>query len=209
MYVMIICILKRYRKGENIMNENKLKEILDNHKLWLKTEGEQGKKADLKEVVLYGANLRGQDLRFANLSGINLEEADLSGTKLMGADLSDSDLCGANFSSADLSGANLGGADFSETDLRGASLEGANLSGVDLRGADLKGASLEFAAFPLWDGGTDVNIDDKQVKELLYHLLKNVSCSKNVSEELKTLLLKEELIDKANESYLAKDCGMI
>lgn len=188
---------------------NKLRKVLDNHRLWIKSEGEQGKKASLCEETLTGVDLSGQDLRFADLRGINLEDADLRNINLMGADLSDSELCGAKLSGADLSGANLGGADFSDADLKEACLEGANLSGADLRGADLKGASLAFAAFPLWDGGCDVGIDDTEAKQLLYHLLKNVSYSFNVSNELKELLLKKDIIDKANESYLAEECGQI
>lgn len=192
-----------------MMKEKELKNILDNHKLWIKSEGEQGRRADLSEAVIFGENLSGQDLRFADLSCANLEEADLKNINLMGADLSDSDLCGADLSGANLSGANLGGTDFSGAKLTGASLEGANLSGATLSGADLKGASLDFAAFPLWCGGINVHIDDTQAVQLLYHLLKNVSCSKNVSGELKALLLQKSIIAKANEFYMTAECGRI
>lgn len=37
--------------------------------------------------------------------------------------------------------------------------------------ADLSGADLDYSAFPLWCGGLDVNIDDRQATQLLYHLL--------------------------------------
>lgn len=191
------------------MNKRKSKMILDNHTLWIKSGGEEGKKADLSDECLYGANLSGLDLRFADLSGVNLEEAALKNINLMGADLSDSDLSGADFSDADLSGANLGGADFSGANLKYANLEGANLSGANLKGADLKGASLDFAAFPLWCGGVDVNIDEDQAIQLLYHLLKNIEYSKNVGVNLKRLLLKKEIVDIANKFYMAKECGKI
>ena len=191
------------------MNKTKIKEILDKHRLWIKSEGEDGEKADLSEEVLSGEDLQGVDLRFADLSGVNLEGADLKSAHLMGVDLSDSDLLDANFSDADLSGVNLGGADLEGANLRGANLEGANLSGASLKGADLKWAKLEYSSFPLWSGGVDVNIDDTQALQLLYFLLKNVSFSKNISKEFKMMLLKNDMVSKANECYLAKECGKI
>lgn len=62
--------------------EEKLKVILEEHKLWLKSEGAQGKRA----------NLAGADLTTANLEGANLTEANLAGAKLKGADLTNADL---------------------------------------------------------------------------------------------------------------------
>ena len=44
------------------MNKEKLNKILDNHKLWLRTNGEQGEKADLR-----GADLREADLDYSSL----------------------------------------------------------------------------------------------------------------------------------------------
>ena len=108
------------------MTKGKLAEILAAHKLWLADEP-NGRRANLRN-----ANLIGADLRDADLSGANLRYADLSGADLSGADLS-----GANLRYADLSGADLSGADLS-----GANLRNANLIGADLRDADLSGAVL-------------------------------------------------------------------
>ncbi|EGT4335103.1 pentapeptide repeat-containing protein [Cronobacter malonaticus] len=94
------------------MNSAELSKILDEHKVWVTSFGENGSKA----------NLRGADLRGANLSD---------------ADLSDANLYGANLYGADLRGANLYGADLRGADLRGADLRGANLRGADLSGANL------------------------------------------------------------------------
>ena len=55
------------------MNSTELKEILDQHKLWLKSDGKEGKRADLRK-----ANLKGANLSKANLSGANLSKADLT-----------------------------------------------------------------------------------------------------------------------------------
>ena len=92
------------------MNKDVLNKILDNHKLWLKTNGEQGEKAnlrganlseaDLSEADLSEANLRGADLRWANLSETNLSETNLSEANLRGADLRGANL---DFSSMPLS----------------------------------------------------------------------------------------------------------
>jgi len=191
------------------MEKRELEKVLEKHKLWIKSGGEQGERANLSEEVLYREDLKGIDFRFADLTGVNLEEADLKNANLMGVDLSDSDLAGGNFSGADLSGANLGGADLSGANLTGANLEGANLSGVNLKDADLKGASLDYAAFPLWCGGVDVNIDEPQAIQILYHLLKNVSYSRNISKDFKMMLLKKDMVDKANEFYMADECGKI
>ena len=71
---------------------------------------------------LYGADLRGADLRGANLYGADLRGANLRGANLYGADLRGADLCGT-----DLYGADLRGADLYDADLRGANLQEAKL----------------------------------------------------------------------------------
>ena len=79
-----------------------LQKILADHALWLESEGEHGKRADLR-----GADLRGADLRGANLSDADLRGANLRGANLSEANLSEADLRGANLSAANLRGANL------------------------------------------------------------------------------------------------------
>ena len=69
------------------MNKDKLNKILDNHKLWLKTGGKEGEKADLRGADLQGADLREADLRWAHLRGADLRGADLRWANLRGADL--------------------------------------------------------------------------------------------------------------------------
>ena len=111
------------------MEQAKLDKILDNHKLWLKTDGEQG--------------------------------------------------------------------------------ERANLSSADLSYADLRYADLDYSAFPLWCGGLNVHIDDKQAKQLLYHLVRNVQYSKNTSSEMKKICKLKSIIKKANEFHRVNECGKI
>ena len=105
------------------MEASKLKEILDQHRLWIVTNGVQGERADLKD-----ADLRGASLYRANLGGANLR--------------------GANLTRANLRGANLTGAKLSRTNLTGANLEGANLYRAYLTGAYLTGANLSNAILP-------------------------------------------------------------
>ena len=62
------------------MGNDKLNEVLKEHKLWLETEGKEGQRADLS-----GANLEDADLRKADLRGACLEYADLGDAYLYGA----------------------------------------------------------------------------------------------------------------------------
>ena len=99
------------------MEASKLKEILDQHQLWIETKGKQGVYADLG----------GADLRRANLINANLSYADLINANLRGADL-----INANLYRANLYRANLGGADLKGSNLTGANLTGANLTNAIL-----------------------------------------------------------------------------
>ena len=81
------------------MEASKLKEILEQHQLWI--DGKGGR------ANLIGANLEGANLHGANLSGADLFCADLTGAILTGAILYDANLTGAILSGAILSGAIL------------------------------------------------------------------------------------------------------
>ena len=161
------------------MEQAKLNKILENHKLWLKTNGEQGERADLSN-----ADLRYADLRYADLSYADLRNADLRNADLRNADLSNADLSNADLRYADLSNA-------------------------DLRNADLSEADLDYSAFPLWCGGLNVHIDDKQATQLLYHLLRNVKYSKNTSKALKKICRIKSLVNQANKFHRVGECGEI
>ena len=127
----------------------------------------------------------------------NLSEADLSR-----ADLSRADLSGADLRWADLSGADLREANLSRADLRW-----ADLSRADLRWADLSEADLDYSGLPLWCGSLSAHFDDKQLKQIAYHLVKAGLQSKNASDETQAELRK--LIQFANGFHRAKQCGFI
>ena len=130
------------------MEQSELKEILDQHQLWVETNGMQGQYAnltgaDLRHVNLYYANLTGADLTGADLWCANLSDANLHCANLTGANLRRANLTGADLKDANLKDANLVGAD-----LRSANLTGANLTGANITGADLGGANLTNAILP-------------------------------------------------------------
>ena len=94
------------------MEASVLKEILDQHKIWIESAGKHGQRAilsyaNLKDADLSYANLRGANLRGANLRGANLRRACLRGADLNGAILYSANLEGANLMGANLSGAYL------------------------------------------------------------------------------------------------------
>ena len=129
--------------------KKELDKIIDNHKLWLKSGGREGCRADLSY-----ANLRYANLSYANLSSANLSYADLSS-------------------------------------------------------ANLRYADLDYSAFPLWCGGLDVHIDDKQATQLLYHFLRNVKYSKNTSAKLKRICKLKTLVKQANKFHRVQECGEV
>lgn len=144
---------------EIIGYEEELNKILEQHKLWLETNGNEGARAnfseaDLEYVNFSGANLERAIFDKANLFGANLSRANLFQANFFKADLFEAslfeaDLRGSNFEEANLVTANLCGADFFEATLSKANLSGANLCRVDLSEADLLGADLSGADLSL------------------------------------------------------------
>ena len=119
-----------------IITKEELKEIIEQHKLWLYSNGGEGERA----------NLTGANLSYANLTDASLTDADLTGTDLRCADLRRARLFGAN-----LTGVNLADADLTRANLSGANLTDANLTSANLSGTDLQCANL-----------TDTILDEKE-----------------------------------------------
>lgn len=103
------------------ITEDKLKEILELHKKWLKRLPD-GVRADLRFADLRYANLKGADLRCADLRYVNFEGAILVEAYLNYANLSFSDLSYANLTNANLNRTNLSGTSLIYTNLSGANL---------------------------------------------------------------------------------------
>lgn len=100
-----------------------LKQEYDSHKLWLHTNGAEGKRLDWS-----GRDLRGANLYRVDLSGATLAEANLYRVDLSEADLSGADLTGANLTETDLTETSLFGTNLFETDLTDANLYRADLT---------------------------------------------------------------------------------
>ena len=115
---------------------------------------------NLKEIL----RLHKQWLNGNGDARANLCNADLHGADLCDADLRDADLC-----CADLCNADLCDADLRDANLRDANLRDANLCFANLSGADLHGADIDYTAWPLWCGSTNVKIDERTARQLLYH----------------------------------------
>ena len=128
----------------------------------IETARREGKRADLRYVDLYEANLTGLDFGGADLSQSDLGRADLSKTSLSQATLNTANLFEANLRQANLQaatlieanlhGVNLREARLIQTNLMRANLfeanfTQANLSQANLEGADLTGAYLNWANF--------------------------------------------------------------
>ena len=109
------------------MNINK---IIEQHALWLDTNGEEGSRANLTRANLDGANLNGVNLHGANLNGVNLHGANLNGANLNGANLSRANLTRANLTHAKLTHANLTRANLDYAKLDGASGNLNNIKSV-------------------------------------------------------------------------------
>ena len=96
-----------------------------------------------------------------------------------------------------------------EKDGEKADLQGADLRNADLQGTNLQGADLDFSCLPLWCGSLLANMDDGQVKQLLYHILSIVKHSNNVSETIKAALLTDKNIKIAKEFHRANECNKL
>jgi len=179
------------------MNTDELKTMLEKHKLWLDDE-EGGKRADLEDANLEGADLRDADLRGANLRGADLRDANLRGANLQYADLRDANLRGANLQYAELRVTDLEGAE-----LRGANLRGANLQYADLRDANLRGANLDYTCLPLWCGSKGMIVDKRIAAQIAAHF-----CALDC-DDADYLAARTAILEFAKSSHLAEVLGLL
>ena len=131
--------------ASGFINPKDLKKILSDHKRWLDSAGECGKRATLTGARLVRADLYGLRLSRVNFQGADLRGADLSEADLYEANLEEAKLTDAILEWASLDGASLKRADLQGADLRWANLEGTNLTGANLRSTNFEGANLKGA----------------------------------------------------------------
>ena len=183
-----------------------IKNILALHKKWLNEE-EGGERADLHGADLDGVCLDNIDFRNANLKCASFRGAVITNSDFRSADLYGADFRGAFLQGSDFASANLKNADFTWANLCDADFLNADLTGAYLGEANLKGVDFDYSCLPLWCGSLDAHFDDKQLKQIAYHLVKAGLQSKNASNETKTELRK--LIPFANGFHRAEECGLI
>jgi hypothetical protein len=148
-----------------LLTQERLKELLAAHQIWLQTFGNKWNEGLAEELAK--ANVEKKDSRtwFMQLiasdwevdkgrlvlKGAVLVEANLKGAWLRLTNLKGAWLGSANLEGADLWSANLEGADLSDANLEGAVLSDANLEGAVLSYANLKGALYESKSGALPD----------------------------------------------------------
>ena len=167
------------------MTSNEMNKILEQHKIWLTSNGKNGCQIELDADLSY-SKIVGADLRCANLNSSNLTHAKLSYTNLKGADLSFcnlewAELCCTNLErinlgfckleNADLRCANLIDAHLYRSILQSANLRGANLRNAFLQSADLRGADLSDTDLR----GADLSNADLRGTDLSYADLRGVN----------------------------------
>ena len=126
----IAIVEQMHHRGQMIIEQSvagarSLPDELALHKIWLKSDGQQGSRADLSDGKFVGAAL----------CSMNFERADLRR-----ADFSNADLRNANFRNADLSEAV-----FASADLRGADFSGADLTDISMRNCNAGPSTKGFA----------------------------------------------------------------
>ena len=193
---------------DELKTDEELKEILEKHKKWLNDE-EGGECANLRHADLQGVDLRDAYLKGADLQDVDLQGADLEGAKLQGADLQGADLQGANLRHADLQHADLRDAKLQDAYLKGADLQGVDLQGADLRStnlreADLRGANIDFSCLPLWCGGLSFKVDERQAKQLMYHVINIIQNSDIETEKI----IKKKTYEWLASSHLVDEHGL-
>ena len=77
--------------------------------------------------------------------------------------------------------------EFAPIDLTDANLRGANLTRANLTDADLEGANLDYSCLPLWCGSLKMKTDERQRKQIAYHLASLFVHAESVSDEEKAI----------------------
>lgn len=178
------------------MTNEDIKDKVKKHVKWLRGE------ADGARAIFASSDLKSANLGCKNLNSADFRCADLGYARLSGSLLKSANFEFSNLRHADFSGANLSLANLTYTDLKW-----ADFNHTELFDADLKGADIDFSCLPLRCGALYVHFDDRQLRQIAYHLVKAGMYSKNASVETKKELNK--LVDFANGFHRAKECGLI
>ncbi len=132
--------------GLTPLSQQEFEIALREHELWMRTEGQQGRRGNFRDVDMRQCKLAGLNLSGASLRGSCLQGLDLSRTVFLEVDLADAVLTGVKAQGANFQRANLSKAKFDMASLDGADLSFANLQSTDFSGANLDNAVLVQAS---------------------------------------------------------------
>lgn len=129
------------------VRQDELEFMLHEHAQWLRSGGQEGKRASFRDMDMRDCDVRGADFSFASLRGANLQGMDISHTIFQEADLTDANLemtlaLACNFYRANFTGAYARGAVFAEAYMVSAQCMNANFSEADMSSAVLQEAVL-------------------------------------------------------------------
>lgn len=122
---------------ENLMSEDELSTLLQDHNVWLQSAGEEGNRLNINcrnmsDLSLYRANLEKCIFTSCNLSGCNFSRAKLRHASLNRCNLERTNFSHVKFEYASLSYSSLLCTDFYDANLRLADLTGTRLKGAHL-----------------------------------------------------------------------------
>lgn len=120
------------KKTQQLINES-----IQDHKLWIDSDGKEGNCLTLKLVDLRKKDFSGLNLSNANFIECNLRDVNFSNCNLRNSNFFYSDLSFVDFRNTDLKCANL-----MITDMGGVKLTGANLYDCELMGAKLSSSGI-------------------------------------------------------------------
>jgi uncharacterized protein YjbI with pentapeptide repeats len=122
-----------------------VKALIEEHRLWVESNGEQGRRAIFRDLNLNGYDFSNQRLSGATFRGQDLTHANFTGAELVEADFSDCQLQGANFSNSLLHRSNLTQSKAHKTSFKAAQLVEADLSRMSAEESDFSNAQLTDA----------------------------------------------------------------
>lgn len=126
----------------NVMCEDELSALLQEHHVWLASAGEEGKRLvlnyrNLSNQCFYNANLEKSIFTKCDMSSCNFSRAKLRHAALNGCDMKRTNFSHVKFEYASLSYSRFFCTDFYDANLRLADLTGTNLKGAHLFGTRL------------------------------------------------------------------------
>ena len=147
------------RRGQAVIKQavpvgQSLAQVLAWHNIWLETDGQEGRRADLSDTEFRGAVLCG-----ANFEKVVLSRADFTDADLRNANLRDAILHEAVFDGSDLRGVDATGADLTGVTMRKTMLGGTTKGIAEALVKESKRHAISRAYRPKADSPRDIEPD--------------------------------------------------